>query len=86
MEHDFKGKAVAITGGFGHLGIATAAWLGERGASVALIGAARPRRRRRCPACRPTRCASAASISSIRRPPRRRSIPCSANSAGSMRY
>ncbi|WP_034192240.1 KR domain-containing protein, partial [Burkholderia cenocepacia] len=38
MEHDLKGKAVAITGGFGHLGVATAAWLGERGARVALIG------------------------------------------------
>ena len=38
MEHDLKGKVVAITGGFGHLGVATAAWLGERGARVALIG------------------------------------------------
>ncbi|MFL6667291.1 MAG: hypothetical protein ACJ8J3_09035, partial [Burkholderia ambifaria] len=27
MEHDLNGKAVAITGGFGHLGVATAAWL-----------------------------------------------------------
>ena len=38
MEHDLKGKTVAITGGFGHLGIATAAWLGARGARVAMIG------------------------------------------------
>ncbi|GBH26694.1 SDR family NAD(P)-dependent oxidoreductase [Burkholderia vietnamiensis] len=38
MEHDLQGKAVAITGGFGHLGVATAAWLGGRGARVALIG------------------------------------------------
>lgn len=38
MEHDLNGKAVAITGGFGHLGVATAAWLGQRGARVALIG------------------------------------------------
>ncbi|MDF0502782.1 NAD-dependent oxidoreductase, partial [Burkholderia cenocepacia] len=37
MEHDLNGKAVAITGGFGHLGVATAAWLGARGARVALI-------------------------------------------------
>ncbi|WP_245616551.1 SDR family NAD(P)-dependent oxidoreductase [Paraburkholderia acidipaludis] len=33
-----KGKAVAITGGFGSLGVATAAWLIARGARVALIG------------------------------------------------
>lgn len=38
MEQHINGKVVAITGGFGHLGVATAAWLGARGARVALIG------------------------------------------------
>ncbi|KVG64684.1 SDR family NAD(P)-dependent oxidoreductase [Burkholderia pseudomultivorans] len=38
MSNDINGKVVAITGGFGHLGVATAAWLGARGARVALIG------------------------------------------------
>jgi NAD(P)-dependent dehydrogenase (short-subunit alcohol dehydrogenase family) len=33
-----KGSVVAITGGFGNLGVATAAWLIARGARVALIG------------------------------------------------
>ncbi|EMH3385997.1 NAD-dependent oxidoreductase, partial [Burkholderia multivorans] len=36
MEQHINGKVVAITGGFGHLGVATAAWLGARGARVAL--------------------------------------------------
>ncbi|KWE64726.1 short-chain dehydrogenase [Burkholderia ubonensis] len=38
METGINGSAVAITGGFGHLGLATAAWLGARGARIALIG------------------------------------------------
>jgi NAD(P)-dependent dehydrogenase (short-subunit alcohol dehydrogenase family) len=38
METGVKGKVVAITGGFGFLGIATAAALIARGARVALIG------------------------------------------------
>ncbi|MDS0861856.1 SDR family NAD(P)-dependent oxidoreductase [Burkholderia pseudomultivorans] len=38
MSNDINGKVVAITGGFGHLGVATAAWLAARGARVALIG------------------------------------------------
>jgi NAD(P)-dependent dehydrogenase (short-subunit alcohol dehydrogenase family) len=38
METGVKGKVVAITGGFGSLGMATAAFLIERGARVALIG------------------------------------------------
>jgi len=38
MNTGIDGKVVAITGGFGSLGIATAAFLIERGASVALIG------------------------------------------------
>ncbi|WP_028227988.1 SDR family NAD(P)-dependent oxidoreductase [Paraburkholderia ferrariae] len=38
METGVKGKVVAITGGFGNLGVATAAWLAARGARVALIG------------------------------------------------
>jgi NAD(P)-dependent dehydrogenase (short-subunit alcohol dehydrogenase family) len=38
METGVKGKVVAITGGFGGLGVATAALLIERGARVALIG------------------------------------------------
>jgi NAD(P)-dependent dehydrogenase (short-subunit alcohol dehydrogenase family) len=38
METGIDGKAVAITGGFGNLGVATAALLIERGARVALIG------------------------------------------------
>lgn len=33
-----NGKVVAITGGYGNLGVATAAWLAARGARVALIG------------------------------------------------
>ncbi|KVQ31566.1 SDR family NAD(P)-dependent oxidoreductase [Burkholderia ubonensis] len=38
METGINGSVVAITGGFGHLGLATAAWLGARGARIALIG------------------------------------------------
>jgi NAD(P)-dependent dehydrogenase (short-subunit alcohol dehydrogenase family) len=38
METGIDGKAIAITGGFGSLGMATAAFLIERGARVALIG------------------------------------------------
>lgn len=38
MENSVEGKVVAITGGFGSLGIETAAFLIERGARVALIG------------------------------------------------
>ncbi|MFC5429972.1 SDR family NAD(P)-dependent oxidoreductase [Paraburkholderia denitrificans] len=38
METGIDGKVVAITGGFGSLGLATAALLIERGARVALIG------------------------------------------------
>ncbi|RQH02777.1 SDR family NAD(P)-dependent oxidoreductase [Paraburkholderia dinghuensis] len=38
METGIDGKVVAITGGFGSLGMATAALLIERGARVALIG------------------------------------------------
>ncbi|KVA20099.1 SDR family NAD(P)-dependent oxidoreductase [Burkholderia ubonensis] len=38
MEIGINGSVVAITGGFGHLGLATAAWLGARGARIALIG------------------------------------------------
>ncbi|WP_233869491.1 SDR family NAD(P)-dependent oxidoreductase [Paraburkholderia adhaesiva] len=38
METGIDGKVVAITGGFGSLGMATAAFLAERGARVALIG------------------------------------------------
>lgn len=38
METGVNGKVVAITGGFGGLGVATAAFLIERGARVALIG------------------------------------------------
>ncbi|TAM02718.1 MAG: SDR family NAD(P)-dependent oxidoreductase [Paraburkholderia sp.] len=38
METGVDGKVVAITGGFGSLGMATAALLIERGARVALIG------------------------------------------------
>jgi NAD(P)-dependent dehydrogenase (short-subunit alcohol dehydrogenase family) len=38
MESDVNDKVVAITGGFGILGIATAEWLSARGAHVALIG------------------------------------------------
>ncbi|KVC60583.1 short-chain dehydrogenase [Burkholderia ubonensis] len=38
METGINGSVVAITGGFGYLGLATAAWLGARGARIALIG------------------------------------------------
>ncbi|MCP3713010.1 SDR family NAD(P)-dependent oxidoreductase [Paraburkholderia sp. CNPSo 3274] len=38
MENGLNGKAVAVTGGFGSLGLATAQLLAERGARVALIG------------------------------------------------
>jgi NAD(P)-dependent dehydrogenase (short-subunit alcohol dehydrogenase family) len=38
METGIDGKVVAITGGFGSLGMATGAFLIERGARVALIG------------------------------------------------
>lgn len=38
MKTGIDGKVVAITGGFGNLGLATAALLIERGARVALIG------------------------------------------------
>ncbi|WP_431824754.1 SDR family NAD(P)-dependent oxidoreductase [Burkholderia sp. F1] len=38
METGINESVVAITGGFGHLGLATAAWLGARGARIALIG------------------------------------------------
>jgi NAD(P)-dependent dehydrogenase (short-subunit alcohol dehydrogenase family) len=38
MQTGVTGKVVAITGGFGSLGVATAALLIERGARVALIG------------------------------------------------
>lgn len=38
MENGMNGKVVAITGGFGSLGLATAQLLAERGARVALIG------------------------------------------------
>ncbi|KVN62446.1 SDR family NAD(P)-dependent oxidoreductase [Burkholderia stagnalis] len=42
MNDDINGKAVAITGGFGQLGLATAAWLAGRGARIALIGRGDP--------------------------------------------
>ncbi|TCW79603.1 NAD-dependent oxidoreductase [Burkholderia sp. SRS-46] len=42
MAHDINGKTVAITGGFGQLGLATAAWFAERGARIALIGRGDP--------------------------------------------
>ncbi|MCX5543849.1 SDR family NAD(P)-dependent oxidoreductase [Paraburkholderia sp. CNPSo 3076] len=38
MENALNGKVVAVTGGFGSLGLATAQLLAERGARVALIG------------------------------------------------
>ncbi|HKR42448.1 MAG TPA: SDR family NAD(P)-dependent oxidoreductase [Paraburkholderia sp.] len=38
MENGLNGKVVAVTGGFGSLGLATAQLLAERGARVALIG------------------------------------------------
>ncbi|WP_395062013.1 SDR family NAD(P)-dependent oxidoreductase [Paraburkholderia silvatlantica] len=38
MENGMNGKVVAVTGGFGSLGLVTAQWLAERGARVALIG------------------------------------------------
>ncbi|MFX1675500.1 SDR family NAD(P)-dependent oxidoreductase [Paraburkholderia sp. A2WS-5] len=38
MEDSVKGKAVAVTGGFGSLGMASAQYLAARGARVALIG------------------------------------------------
>jgi NAD(P)-dependent dehydrogenase (short-subunit alcohol dehydrogenase family) len=38
MENGLNGKVVAITGGFGSLGLATAQLFAERGARVALIG------------------------------------------------
>ncbi|CAG9274209.1 SDR family NAD(P)-dependent oxidoreductase [Paraburkholderia unamae] len=38
MENGLNGKVVAVTGGFGSLGMATAQLLAERGARVALIG------------------------------------------------
>jgi NAD(P)-dependent dehydrogenase (short-subunit alcohol dehydrogenase family) len=38
METGVKGKVIAITGGYGSLGAATAAWLIGQGARVALIG------------------------------------------------
>lgn len=38
METGIDGKAIVITGGFGSLGMATATFLIERGARVALIG------------------------------------------------
>jgi len=38
MENDLNGKIVAVTGGFGSLGMATAQLLAERGARVALVG------------------------------------------------
>jgi NAD(P)-dependent dehydrogenase (short-subunit alcohol dehydrogenase family) len=38
MENSVEGKVVAITGGFGSLGMATAAFLIGRGARLALIG------------------------------------------------
>ncbi|WP_322032540.1 SDR family NAD(P)-dependent oxidoreductase [Paraburkholderia sp. J76] len=38
MQNGLSGKTVAVTGGFGSLGLATAQLLAERGARVALIG------------------------------------------------
>ncbi|MBN3787167.1 SDR family NAD(P)-dependent oxidoreductase [Burkholderia sp. Ac-20353] len=38
METGTIDRVVAITGGFGQLGLATGAWLGARGARIALIG------------------------------------------------
>ncbi|WP_028203603.1 SDR family NAD(P)-dependent oxidoreductase [Paraburkholderia nodosa] len=38
MENGLNGKVVAVTGGFGSLGLASAQLLAERGARVALIG------------------------------------------------
>ncbi|MFC6140538.1 SDR family NAD(P)-dependent oxidoreductase [Paraburkholderia silvatlantica] len=38
MENGMNGKVVAVTGGFGNLGLVTALLLAERGARVALIG------------------------------------------------
>ncbi|WP_343674489.1 SDR family NAD(P)-dependent oxidoreductase [Paraburkholderia heleia] len=38
MENGMNGKVVAVTGGFGSLGLVTAQLLAERGARVALIG------------------------------------------------
>lgn len=38
MENGLNGKVVAVTGGFGSLGLTTAQLLAERGARVALIG------------------------------------------------
>ncbi|HKT94794.1 MAG TPA: SDR family NAD(P)-dependent oxidoreductase [Paraburkholderia sp.] len=38
MENGLNGKVVAVTGGFGSLGLVTAQLLAERGARVALIG------------------------------------------------